>query len=94
MLQITNQRYWDECFDQGMTVIACKDFIDEEILTFTEDNPLDPRYGYATRDRFVRTRIVGKRSEQDFWYNTIVIRMDENDMVIGRDHDGVVHYDL
>ena len=49
-----------------MTVIACKDFIDEEILTFTEDNPLDPRYGYDPRDRFVRTRIVGKRSEQDF----------------------------
>lgn len=77
-----------------MTVIACKDFIDEEILTFTEDNPLDPRWGYDPRDHFVRTRIVGKRSEQDFWYNTIVIPMDENDMVLGRDHDGVIHYDL
>ena len=66
-----------------MTAIACKEFIDEEILTiFTE------------QDKFIRTRIIGKRSTEDEWYNAVTILMDDNDVVLGRDGDGMVYYGL
>lgn len=66
-----------------MTAIQCKDFIDTQILSlFTEE------------DRFIRTKIVGKRDETDEWYNAIVIPMADNDLTLGRDGDGLVYYDL
>jgi hypothetical protein len=66
-----------------MTAVACKDFIDREIFQlFTE------------RDQYVRSIIIGKRLKSDTWYNTVVILMNDNDMVEGRDGDGLVYYDL
>ena len=82
-LLATTKEAWPECHAQAMTAIACKEFIDEEILTiFTE------------QDKFIRTRIIGKRSTQDEWYNAVTILMDDNDVVLGRDGDGMVYYGL
>lgn len=40
-----------------------------------------------------RVKITGPRSEIDEWYNTMVIQMDENDLALGRNNDGFIHYD-
>lgn len=74
---------WPECVDQKLTAVQCKEFIDEEILTtFTE------------RDRHIRVIIKGKRSTGDPWYNTVVITMNDSDIVVGTNGDGQVEYDL
>lgn len=74
---------WPECVAQRMTARQCKDFIDTTILT-----------EFTGEDQFIRTRIVGERNDGDEWYNAIVIQMDDNDLVFGRDYDGMVHYDF
>lgn len=74
---------WPICVNYHWTAIVCKEFIDEEILKdFTE------------RDKYVRVIIKGKRKKIDSWYNTIVIPMDDNNMVKGRDFDGMIYYDF
>lgn len=66
-----------------MTPVECKEFIDEEIHTF-----------FTEEDRYIQTRIISQRNEADEWYNCVVIGMDDNDMVLGRNGDGLVYYDL
>jgi len=73
-----------------MTALACKNFIDEFIMgaVNAEGNQM-----FSAEDKYIRTRILGERKDQDFWYNTVVMQMDENDKVKGRNNDGMVHYD-
>ena len=60
-----------ECVEQHMNGIQCKTYIDEEILkTFTGD------------DRMTRTVLVEKRSILDIFYNSVVIPMDDDDIVL------------
>ena len=66
-----------------MTGEECQAFIDEEIIALFEGE-----------DRNLRTHIVKKRENADEWYNCMVIPMDDNDIVIGRNGDGLVYYDL
>ena len=70
-----------------MAAVACKNFIDEFILSAVD---AEGQQMFSDEDKFVRTRILGERKKQDFWYNTIVMQMDENDKVKGRDNDGIV----
>ena len=63
--------------------IQCKEFIDEEILTWFTD-----------KDMFTRTRITGKRTIEDDWYNGVSIVMDDSNMVLGRDRDGWIYYNF
>ena len=58
-------------------------FIDEEILSLFEGD-----------DRMTRTILVGKRSILDVFYNSIVIYMDDDNLALGRDGDGMIYYDL
>lgn len=69
--------------DQHMDATACKEFIDEEILTT-----------FTGIDQFIQTKIVGKRSEDDEYYNAVVIPMSDEYMTLGRDGDGMIYYDL
>ena len=74
---------FEECVDQGMHAIDCKEFIDGEIInTFTG------------LDQYIQTKIVGKRSEDDEYYNAVVIPMSDEYMTLGRDGDGMIYYDL
>lgn len=66
-----------------MTANQCKELIDQEILEYNTET-----------DKFVRTIIVGKRRETDPHYNSVVLFMDDNDRVMGRDGDGVIYYDF
>ena len=70
-----------------MTALACKNFIDEFIYSAVdaENNQM-----FTDEDKYIRTRILGQRKDQDFWYNTVVMQMDENDKVKGKDNDGMV----
>lgn len=77
----TTKEVWTECVDQSMSAIECKFFIDDEILRF-----------FTGPDRFIRTRIIGKRANYDDWYNAVVITMDDNDFALGRDSDGWIYY--
>ena len=74
---------WPECINNHLTAIQCKEFIDTEILAF-----------FTERDRFIQTRIVGPRNDDDEWYNAVVIAMDDSDHCVGRDGDGLIYYDL
>ncbi len=66
-----------------MTAEACKNFIDNEIYAeFTE------------QDQYIRSVIMGKRRKTDQSYNAVTILMNDLDMVLGRDGDGWVYYDL
>ncbi|KAL7547164.1 hypothetical protein ACHAWF_010486 [Thalassiosira exigua] len=74
---------WPECVNLKMTAIQCKEFIDEEIITtFTE------------RDKYIRVIIKGKRKKSDTWYNTVVVTMDDSNMAVGIDGDGLIQYDF
>ena len=70
-----------------MAALACKNFIDEFIYSAVdaENNQM-----FTAEDKYIRTRILGERKDQDFWYNTVVMQMDENDKVKGKDNDGMV----
>lgn len=82
MLEVTKDA-WPECVNLRMTALDCKAFIDNEIYSlFTE------------RDKYVRSIIIGKRTKEDQWYNAVVIQMGDDDMVQGRDGDGMIYYDL
>ncbi|KAK1736265.1 hypothetical protein QTG54_012865 [Skeletonema marinoi] len=74
---------WPDCVNLKMSAEACKDFIDNEIYTlFTE------------RDQYIRSVIIGKRLKTDQSYNAVTIMMNDNDMVEGRDGNGMVYYDF
>ncbi len=81
LLTLTNT--FPECVNNHMNGVECKSFIDEEILTL-----------FSGEDRMTRTIISGKRSIMDFFYNSVVIYMDDEDIVTGRDGDGLIYYDL
>jgi len=68
---------------EHMTVYECLDFIEQ----FIYEN-------YSAEDRYVRAVIKGERSGADFWSNSAVIEVSDNDIVIGRDDDGIVHFDF
>jgi hypothetical protein len=74
---------WPRCVNQKLSAIQCKEIIDQDILDLNTDT-----------DKFVRTIIVGKRNENDPLSNSIVLFMDDNDRVMGRDGDGKVYYDF
>lgn len=80
-LLATTKEIWPECAAQSMSAIECKYFIDDEILRLFTDE-----------DKFIRTRIVGKRTSGDEWYNAVVITMDDNDFALGKDGDGWIYY--
>ena len=74
---------WPECVEKKMTAVECKLMIDDEIgKTFTD------------WDKHVRVIIKGKRNTQDTWYNTVVITMNDVDMCVGIENDGLIEYDL
>ena len=79
----TTKEVWTECVDNSMTAYECKEFIDNEILTL-----------FTGEDKNIMTRIIGKRSNVDEWYNAVVITMDDNDLTVGKDCDGWVYYTL
>ena len=66
-----------------MSAEACKAFIDNEIYTL-----------FTNRDQYIRSVIIGKRLKTDQSYNAVTIMMNDNDMVEGRDGNGMVYYDL
>ena len=78
---------WPLCTENHMTGEECQAYIDEEIITLFEGE-----------DRNMRTHIVKKREATavnvDEWYNAMVIPMDDNDIVIGRNGDALIYYDL
>ena len=49
---------------------------------------------FDERDQYIRVIIKGKRQKVDTWYNAIVIEMDDYNMVVGRDGDSLIYYDL
>ena len=68
---------------EHMTVYECLDFIEQ----FIYEN-------YTEEDRYVRAVVRGERSPADFWAHSVVIDVGDNDIAIGRDDDGMVHFDL
>ncbi|KAL9182816.1 hypothetical protein ACHAXT_004095 [Thalassiosira profunda] len=74
---------WPGCVSARLSAIQCKNMIDQEVLDGNTEN-----------DRFIRTIIVGKRKKNDPLSNSIVIMMDDHDRVLGRDGDGMIHYDF
>ena len=73
---------WPECISQHMKVDVCKDFIDNEIATL-----------FDVTDQYIKTFIKRKRKDIDPWYAMEIV-MDDSNLVVGRDGDGVVHYPL
>jgi len=78
LLQIVKS-LWPEC--ENKDAFWCKDLIDNELaqLNLAEE---------------VKTVIVYKRSEDSPTYNAVSIPLDDNDMCVGRDGDGLLHYDF
>lgn len=66
-----------------MTATECKEFIDNDIQN-----------EFTGKDRDIRTIIKGKRNTSDAWYNTVVILMDDYDIVQGLSSDGQVEAPL
>ena len=66
-----------------MNAEDCKDFIDEIIYN-----------NFTDKDKYIRSIIMGKRRKTDKLYNAVSILMNDNDMVEGRDGDGMVYSDL
>ena len=66
-----------------MTDEECKAFID----LFIYEN-------FEGKDRYTRSIIQSRRKETDILYNAVTIVMDDGDMAIGRNGDGVMYYDL
>eukprot|EP00986_Skeletonema_menzelii_P018418 scaffold26637_cov220-Skeletonema_menzelii.AAC.3 len=64
-----------------MSAIQCKTLIDVEVLQLNTD-------------RFIRTIIVGKRAENDPLSNSVVLLLDDDNMVKGKNGDGLVYYDF
>lgn len=74
---------WPRCVNEKLNVYQCKEIIDQDIVDLNTDT-----------DQFVRTVIIKKRKESDPLSNSIVLYMDDNDRVLGRDGDGIVYYDF
>ena len=74
---------WPRCVDEKMSAIQCKLLIDQEVLNLNS--------GY---DRFISTEIVTKRNENDPRSNSVVILLDDDNMVTGKNGDGLIYYDF
>ena len=74
---------WPRCVEDKMSAIQCKLLIDQEVL--------DLNSGY---DRFIRTEIATKRNENDPRSNSVVILLDDDNMVKGKNGDGLIYYDF
>ncbi len=66
-----------------MTDIECKEFID----LFIYEN-------FEGKDQYIRTIIQSRRKETDILYNAVTILMNDQDMAVGRNGDGMQYYDL
>ncbi len=66
-----------------MSAIQCKQLIDEEVLQYNSHS-----------DQFVRKILVGKRAENVPLFNSVLILLDDNNMVTGKNGDGMVYYDF
>lgn len=82
-MMVIKKLTWPECVSEKLTSRECKELIDYEILTLDRGN-----------DITLHSVIIPKRSEDQLWYNSVVIPLDDNDHVAGRDGDGMVYYDL
>ena len=80
---IVSKSIWPECVNLRMSAGQCKEFIDNEIYNLFTD-----------KDRYIRSLIVTKRTKTDPHYNAVSILMNDGDMVLGRDGNGMVYYDL
>ena len=74
---------WPRCVNQRLSAIQCKTLIEEDILNLNTGT-----------DRFIRTIIVGKRYENDPLSNSVVILLDDDNMVKGKNGDGLIYYDF
>ena len=74
---------WPRCVNEKMSAIQCKLLIDQEVLNLNS--------GY---DRFISTEIVTKRNENDPRSNSVVILLDDDNMVTGKNGDGLIYYDF
>ena len=74
---------WPRCVNEKLSAIQCKTLIDEDVLNLNTGT-----------DRFIRTIIVGKRYENDPLSNSVVILLDDDNMVKGKNGDGLVYYDF
>mmetsp|Transcript_9308 Transcript_9308/g.19265 ORF Transcript_9308/g.19265 Transcript_9308/m.19265 type:complete len:281 (-) Transcript_9308:130-972(-) len=74
---------WPECVTEHLTSIECKELIDYEILTLN-----------TGVDVTMRSVIIPKRAEDQMWYNSVVIPLEDNDLVAGRDNNGIIYYDF
>ena len=81
----------DHQYGPKLSGLECKAFIDEEILNGKDDEGTEFFQG---TDKQTRVILRPKRRPTDAWYNTVVIPMNDDDIVEGRDHDGLVHYDF
>lgn len=82
-VMMMTQTVWPECAKNRLDAVQCKNFIDEMILS-----------EYTGDDRLTRTLIMPKRRSLEEWYNSVVIYMDDDDMVLGRNGDGLIWYDF
>jgi hypothetical protein len=71
---------WPECIDKD--AFWCKNLIDSELAQLTFD-----------RAEEIYSVIVYRRKNDSPTNNAFVIPVDDNDLVIGRDGDGLLHYD-
>mmetsp|Transcript_9345 Transcript_9345/g.17282 ORF Transcript_9345/g.17282 Transcript_9345/m.17282 type:complete len:173 (+) Transcript_9345:199-717(+) len=74
---------WPECVTEHLTSIECKELIDYDILTLN-----------TGVDVTMRSVIIPKRAEDQMWYNSVVIPLEDNDLVAGRDNNGIIYYDF
>jgi len=82
-MMVIKKLTWPECVSEHLTSFECKELIDYEILNL--DRGVDVT---------LRSVIIPKRSEDQRWYNSVAIPLDDNDHVAGRDGDGMVYYDF
>ena len=82
----------DYQYQPRLTGLECKAFIDEEILNGKDGPNNDGNEYFTGQDKLTRVILRPKRKPSDPWYNTVVIPMDDQDIVQGRDLDGQVYY--
>lgn len=66
-----------------MSAIQCKQLIDEEVLQYN-----------THADQFIRKIKIGTRAENDPLSNSVVILLDDNNMVKGKNGDGMIYFDF
>jgi len=88
------RRSKDYQYGPKLTGLECKAFIDEEILNGKDGPNNDGNEYFTGQDKLTRVILRPKRKPSDPWYNTVVIPMDDQDIVQGRDLNGQVYYDF